>query len=463
MVRISSKWLALIIVSAAVFLSVIDIFIVNVALPSIQTGLHSTEGDIQLVIAAYLLGYAAFLITAGRMGDYFGKKRVFITGMLVFTLTSCLCGMAQTAMQLNIARFLQGISAALMIPQSIAYIHVLFPVHEERIKALGIYGSIAGTASVIGQFLGGIIPEIHWLMDGWRWIFLINLPIGIIAAIMAARRLTDTNRQQQSPFDTSGVLLLTATLICLVYPLIRGRELGWPLWAVTMLLTSFLLLGIFIFNQYQKGLKQQQPLINLQLFRFRDFNIALGAVLFYFMVQDSYFLVNTVMLQTGLGYSSGLTGIIFVYQGVGYVTASLLAIRLVKRFGKKVLQVGVLIMTITLIGHSWLFSAEMQPGMLLYLLLFVYGMGCGSVLPGLLTLALKSIPATYAGAASGTYTTFQQTAVALGVGITGGIFFWSLHDQHTTVAYLSAYHTATWVNVSFLLIVSVLLYCLPED
>ncbi|RAJ82226.1 EmrB/QacA subfamily drug resistance transporter [Chitinophaga dinghuensis] len=461
--RISSKWWALLIVSTAVFLAVIDIFIVNVALPSIQTGLHSTEADIQLVIAAYLLGYAAFLITAGRMGDYFGKKRVFITGILAFTLTSCLCGMAQTATQLNIARFLQGISAALMIPQSIAYIHVLFPVHEERIKALGIYGSIAGTASVIGQFLGGIIPEVHWLMDGWRWIFLINLPIGILAAILATRRLTDTNRQQESHFDTSGVLLLTATLSCLVYPLIHGRELGWPLWAIAMLLTAFLLLGVFIRHQYKKGKNAQQPLINLQLFRFRDFNIALGAVLFYFMVQDSYFLINTVMLQNGLGYSSGLTGLLFVYQGVGYVLASLLAIKLMKRFGKKVLQVGVLIMTAALIGHTWLFNADLQPGISLYLLLFVYGMGCGSVLPGLLTLSLKSIPASYAGAASGTYTTFQQTAVALGIGITGGIFFWALHDQHTTIAYLSAYHTATWLNVAFLLIVSVLLYCLPED
>ncbi|MBV8251579.1 MAG: MFS transporter [Chitinophaga sp.] len=463
MVRISSKWFALLIVSTAVFLSVIDLFIVNVALPSIQAGLHSTEGDIQLVIATYLLGYAAFLITAGRMGDYFGKKRVFVGGILAFTLTSCLCGMAQSAQQLNIARFFQGISAAVMIPQSIAYIHVLFPIHEERIKALGIYGTIAGSASVVGQFLGGMIPELHFLMDGWRWIFLINLPIGVPAAILAVRCLTDTNRQQQSRFDTSGVLLLTATLVCLVYPLIRGRELGWPLWAITMLLTAFLLLGIFIYDQYKKGLRQQQPLINLQLFKFRDFNIALGVVIFYFMVQDSYFLVNTVMLQTGLGYSSGLTGMLFVYQGVGYVVASLLSIKLVKRFGKKVLQVGALIMTFGLIGHRLLFNADMQPGVSLYLLLFVYGMGCGSVLPGLLTLSLKSIPAAYAGAASGTYSTFQQTAVALGVGITGGIFFWSLHEQHTTMAYLSAYQTATWVNIIFLLMVSVLLYWLPEE
>ena len=161
-----SRWFLLIILSSSVFLSVIDIFIVNVAIPSIKKGIHGCDSDIQLVIVLYLLGYAAFLITGGRAGDYYGKKNVFITAMLLFIVTSCLCGFSQMPWQINAARFFQGISAAFMIPQGISYIQVLFPLQPDRIRALGIYGSIAGTASIIGQFLGGLLPDIHSLMDG---------------------------------------------------------------------------------------------------------------------------------------------------------------------------------------------------------------------------------------------------------------------------------------------------------
>ena len=458
----SNRWLQLWIVSSAAFLSVIDIFIVNVALPSIQGGLHSTDGDLQLVIAAYLTGYAAFLITGGRLGDYLGKKRVFVAGMLLFTLLSCCCGLAQTAGQLNAFRFLQGVSAALMVPQSIAYIHLLFPLHEARIKALGVYGSIAGTASVIGQLLGGIIPDMHFLMDGWRWIFLINLPVGLIAAWLAVKYLHETPRVGESRFDRSGVVLLTVMLVCLIYPLIRGRELGWPVWAVAMLVGSLVLLVVFILDQRRKGLLQQAPLIDLQLFGFRDFNVGLGAVLFYFMVQDSYFLINAVLLQNGLGFSSSLTGLLFAAQGIGYVVAAVSSIRLVKAYGRKVLIAGVLLMAVCLYGHIRLFRGDVHVSAGTCLLLFLYGMGCGSVLPSLLTLSMRSIPPAFAGAASGTYTTFQQTAVALGVGVSGGIFFGLLQGTSQAAGYEHAYAVATWVNIGFLLVTAGLLYLLPE-
>ncbi|MBV7532546.1 MFS transporter [Chitinophaga sp. sic0106] len=453
-----NRWGQLWIVSAAAFLSVIDIFIVNVALPSIQAGLHSTDADLQLVIAAYLIGYAAFLITGGRLGDYLGKKRVFIAGMATFTVMSCCCGLAQSAMQLNGFRFLQGVSAAFMVPQSIAYIHLLFPQHEARIKALGIYGSIAGTASVIGQLLGGIIPDIHFLIDGWRWIFMINLPIGLLATWLAVRFLQETPLLAQSRFDVSGVLLLTTTLICLIYPLIHGRELGWPLWAAGMLLASPVMLTVFIFDQRRKT----QPLIDLRLFGYKDFNIGLLAVLFYFMVQDSYFLINAVLLQNGLGFSSSLTGLLFAAQGIGYVVAAVSSIRLVKIYGRKVLIAGVLLMAVTLFLHIRFFQGDVIASPKIYLLLFVYGMGCGSVLPSLLTLSIRSIPPSFAGAASGTYTTFQQTAVALGIGVSGGIFFGLLQGEHSVAAYVHAYHWATWVNILFLMMAAGLLYMMPE-
>ncbi|MET4137814.1 MFS transporter [Pedobacter sp. UYP1] len=457
-----SKWIVLLILSSSVFLSVIDIFIVNVAIPTIKKGIHGTDGDIQLVIALYLLGYAAFLITGGRAGDYYGKKKVFILAMLSFTFTSLLCGISQTAFQLNTARFFQGISAAFMVPQGIAYIQLIFPSHQERIKALGIYGSIAGAASVIGQFLGGILPDTHFFIAGWRLIFLINLPLGIISALLAAKLLKDNTVTKTGEFDYSGVILLTVALVSLIYPLIRGAELGWPWWSIVLIGGSIVLLFIFLYDQKRKLLQRKEPLINVRLFGYKDFNIGLCAVLFYFMAQDSYFLINAILLQTGFGISSSETGVFFVFQGIGYVLASVIAIRLIPIYGKKVLQCGVLIMVTALVLHILFFKSAAVSRMIFLPILFIYGTGCGAVLPSLLTMALKSIPPKFAGAASGTFSTFQQTAIALGIGIVGGIFFYVSGKAGTHQDYLSAYQTATIINIICLVLVSFFLFLLPE-
>lgn len=290
-----SKWFLLLIVSSAIFLSVIDLFIVNVAIPSIKKGIRGSDGDIQLVIVLYVIGYAAFLITGGRAGDYFGKKKVFITGILVFTLASCICGLSQNALQINIGRLLQGISAAFMVPQGIAFIPVLFPDMKEREKALGIYGSIAGTASVIGQFLGGILPDTRFFIEGWRLVFLINLPIGILSALLAFKFLTGANaktnsikdstamplvnsasktslqvevsKSQWKDFNFVGLGLMIFSLISVIYPIIQGRELGWPNWTIVMLVCSLLSLLAFFYNQRKRLAVKKEALINVMLLR----------------------------------------------------------------------------------------------------------------------------------------------------------------------------------------------------
>lgn len=462
MSRQISKWFLLTIISSSIFLAVIDIFIVNVALPSIRKGINGSDGDIQLVIALYLLGYAAFLITGGRAGDQFGRKKVFLFGMITFTVASAFCGISQTAFQLNTARLFQGISAGFMIPQGISYIQVLFPDPIERIKAISIYGSIAGAASVIGQFLGGLLPDLHFIVAGWRLLFLINVPFGLASALLALRFLPNQNSQSKEKFDYSGVLLLTLTLMALIYPMIRGRELAWPLWSQLSLAGSLLLLLWFIYDQKQKLGRQEYPLIDMNLFAFKDFNIALCAVLFYFMVQDSYFLLNVILLQTGLGISSTEAGLFFVLQGLGFVVASLVSIRLVPRYGKKVLQGGILIMISGSVLHIILFDSADINRFIAYPVLFIYGLGCGSVLPSLMTMALKSIPTKFAGAASGTYATFQQTAIALGIGIIGGLFFSLAGENPSVISYLKAYRIAMSVNIFLLVLVGFFLVLLPE-
>lgn len=436
---------SLYIVCTASFLSVLDLFIVNVALPAIQAGIHGTNGDGQMIMALYLLGHAIFLITGGRMGDYYGHKKIFIWSMLLFTLASACCAAAQTATQLNTGRFLQGAFAAFMVPQSIAFIQLLFPEQPERSKALGVYGAIGGIASVIGQSLGGLLPEIA----GWRWLFIVNLPVGLIAAIIAKYYLEEPATLIKGRPDYAGILLLSSGLMALIYPLIRGRETAWPLWSIVLIPVSFLLLTLFAFSQRKKD-----GLIDLQLFRNRDFNIGLGAVVAYFIVQDSYFFMNTMMLQLGMGLSSGLTGTYFVAQGTGFVIAALYSIKLVAVYGKRVLQTGVLLMIAMLLLHILFITTSAY---LFVVILFLYGLGCGAVLPSLLTLALRKIPVSLAATAAGTYVTFQQISIALGVCITGGLFLQLLGNTPTWQQWLQAYRYATGVNIFFLVIVCYLL------
>ncbi|WP_143304788.1 MFS transporter [Chitinophaga vietnamensis] len=459
----TSRWLSMLIVSSAIFLAVIDIFIVNVALPAIKRGLNGANSQLQLVVAIYLLGYACLLITGGRLGDYYGRKKIFMVGMLLFTLSSAFCGLAQSGLQLNVARFFQGTSAALMTPQGVSYIQVLFPDAKERMKAIGIYGIIAGSASVIGQFLGGLLPDTHFAIAGWRLIFFINLPLGIIALAAAALFLKETPRNTLQGFDYGGVAILAPALFCLIFPVIQGRELGWPAWSIALLLVSFALFFIFARDQRRKRARNMEPLIDAGLFCFRDFKIGLYATIFYFLVQESYFLVSGVFFQDALEVHSATTGVYFVSQGIGYVIASVISVKLIPVFGKKVLQAGIFIMMISLLLHILFLTTPLASPLSFYSILFCYGLGCGSVLPSLLAWSLKGIPHQYAGAASGTYYTAQQSAIALGAGIVGGVFFYFTGHAPVLQDYVLAYKATMLFSILLLGVVSVCLMIMPDQ
>lgn len=451
-----NKWLELIIVLSAPLLSVIDVFIINIAVPAIKKGLHDTDAEVQLVIAGYLLGYAAFLITGGRAGDYFGRKKVFFIGMLFFTITSCLCGLSVTPFQLNITRVFQGISASFMVPQTIAFIQVLFTDAKERSKAISLFGITLGIASITGQALGGYLSDTHWVIEGWRLIFFINLPIGIVTLWATQKYVTETKKQQSGNFDYTGILILTLALFCLIYPLIQGREAGYPLWSIGLVILSIGIFYYFIVNQKQKLESGKNPLIDIRLFTIKDFNIGLIAVLFHFMLHTSYLLLSAVYLQNGLGISALHSGFYFIIPGLLFMASSIIASRLILQFGKGVLQAGVLLM-----GITFLLQIEMwKPGTntwLIILLMSGWGLGNGLVLPSLLNIVLKRVPPAYAGAAAGIYSTVQQTASALGVSIIGGIFFY--FSKHGWQVAYSAGITAIIVCV---LLVSIMLFLLPE-
>ena len=451
-----SRWLALIIVLTAPFLSLMDVFIINIAAPAIKNGLKASDGELQIVIAGYLLGYASFLITGGRFGDHFGRKKLFLRGMAAFTLASCWCGVSRSPLELNIARFLQGGSASFMVPQTISYIQLLFTDPQDRAKAIGTFGLTLGLASMCGQFLGGLFTYYHFFIAGWRLIFFINVPIGIISITSAGLLLKETPRHPATKFDVSGAILLTLALFALIIPIIQGRELGWPLWCKTGLVLSLILFVWFVSDQKYKLETSRIPLVNIKLFKIKDLNIGLLCVLCCYMVYNSYLLISTLVLQNGYHFNSLLTGCMFVMFGIGFSVSSFFSMRLVTRIGKAILQIGTTGMIVSLSTQVWLFSGSTIQPQTVFALIFLYGLSAGCVMPPLLNITLRSVPHHFAGAASGLYATVQQAAGALGVSIVGGLFF--SHSSN----YRLAFRYSAGAELLMLLIILILLRFVPS-
>ncbi|AQX01694.1 MFS transporter [Elizabethkingia anophelis] len=444
----------LLLLSMSIFLAVIDLFVVNVAVPSIKESLNGTNSGAMFIIVAYVMGYASFLITGSIAGNRWGKKKVYAWGMLLFTVFSLFCSIAQNTFQLNIFRFFQGVSAAFMVPQGVGMIPYVFPDFKDRTKAFGIYGSIAGAASVIGQFLGGLLPELNiWGIEGWRLIFIINIPLGGTAFVLSILKLKELPVIKQKSFDIFGLLLLTTFLITLIYPLIVGGESHWPFWSIAMLVFSLLLLFIFYLYEKYRLAKLNPVLIDVNLFSLKEFNIGILAAVFYYIAQDSYFFLNAIYLQSHLNLSSVHVGNMFVLQGIGYFMASLFSVRFVIKYDYKVMLGGSCIMILALVLHICYFTNEHINNILIYFILFLYGIGCGTMLPSMMTMALRKISSNLTASASGVYLTVQQISIALGVSIIGGIFFHLLGQNGDLLKATVAYHYSTYANILALVIV----------
>ncbi|WP_343565838.1 MFS transporter [Sphingobacterium sp.] len=451
------------ILSIGIFLFVIDLFIINVSLPTIQHALDLSNSATQWIIILYIIGYASLLINAGNAGDYYGKKKLYLLGMAGFTFASVLCGLSTNIYFLLLGRLLQGISSGMMVPQGIALITLLFEDAAKRSMALGIYGSIAGVASVIGQLLGGLLPDQSWIQESWRLIFLINIPIGVLACIAAYRYVPSDQAKPKSTISFVPMLSLFILMIGTIYPLIMGPELHWPIWCILLLGTALILALLFLKKQQQRFQKGQQALFNFSLFRSKIFNLGLIAALAYYMVQDAYFIINSNYLQNHKSYTATMTGIAFVYQGIGYVVASLMVSRLIQRHGKAVVITGLTIMVIGLFLHLLIFNTVNEEiSDQLHLLFFFYGLGCGSVLPSLMTLALKDVNKELIGVGSAIYLTIQQLSICLGIACVVGLF---LHAKGNTFFQLNnvtaAYGYATTVSMLLLILVACCIVCLP--
>jgi len=448
--------------SVGIFLFVIDLFIINVSLPTMQHALELDNSATQWIIVLYVIGYASLLINAGNAGDHYGKKRLYLLGMAGFTVASVVCGLSGNIYLLLLGRLLQGISSGLMVPQGIALLTVLFEDPGKRTMALGVYGTIAGLASVIGQLMGGILPDQDWISESWRLIFLINIPIGILAFAAAYRNIPSDQASARTKIALSPMVRLFVLLMGIIYPLIMGPELHWPLWTVLLLGASIMLTVLFIKRERRLYKTSRQVLLNFSLFRSRTFNLGLLAALSYYMVQDAYFIINSNFLQAHKDFTPTMTGIAFVYQGVGYVLASMLVGKLVQRFGKAVVLTGLLIMILGLAVHLFMLDKQMVPEGQIHVLFFCYGIGCGSVLPALMTLTLKDLDKELIGVGSAIYLTVQQLAICLGIAFIVGLFlhhndvsFFGLNNLRTGYGY------ATSLSIVLLLTVACAIAFLP--
>ncbi len=418
---------------------VLDFFIVNVALPSMQSGLGASNTALEWVVAGYALTSAIFVITAGRLGDRFGRRRMFSFGLALFTVASAACGVAGSPFELVLGRLLQGVGAALLTPNVLSLIGVLYS-GADRVRALSVYGSVMGLAAVGGQLIGGALIAANPAGLGWRSCFLINLPIGIAALALAPRVIPESRQSGAPGLDRRGTLLATAGLTALVLPLLEGRQHGWPAWTWLSLALAPVLVAGFVVQQRRLSRRGAAPLIDMTLFRHRSFSAGLLTQLCFWAGQASFFVVLALYLQNGRGMHPLAAGLVFTILAAAYVAASMRAPGLSARYGRVVIAFGALVLAC---GHALLLAAVADIGVGGTLVLLVpgfvlVGAGMGLVLAPLASTILQSLEPERAGAASGMLTTMQNVGNAIGVAVTGVIFFGALHSGYAHAFELAA-------------------------
>lgn len=412
---------ALIAVLTGVFMATLDFFAVNVALPDLGSGLHASPAAIEWTVAGYGLAFAAGLITGGRLGDLAGRRRMFSIGLSLFVLASAACGLAPDAGFLVGSRVAQGLAAAMVFPQVLAIINTAWQ-GEARVRAMNAYGLAAGFGAVFGQLIGGTLIRADIAGLGWRAIFLVNVPVGVMA-LGATQRLVPRSRTSSgSRLDLPGVGLITAGLVAVLLPLIEGREQGWPVWTWVSLAAAAALLAAFCVYQRRLERRGGAPLIAPSLFAERAFTAGLTAQLSFNLGLAAFFLVFALYIQQGRGLTALSSGVLFLPLGATYLLASLAARRLVTRLGRQIVAAGAAGMAL---GEAVLWAAASHQAPVAWLIpgLAVTGTGMGLAFAPLATVVLARTAPRNAGAAAGVLATAQQVGNASGVAIIGVIFY----------------------------------------
>ncbi|PZG19890.1 MFS transporter [Micromonospora craterilacus] len=414
------RTLALVVVLTGFVLDLLDITIVNVALPSIRDGINATASTMQWLVAGYALAFASTLIISGRLGDIVGVRRMFLIGVAGFTFTSLLAGIAQTPEQLIVLRFLQGAMGAVMVPQVYTLIQLLY-APKERGKAFAAMSAALAFGTVGGPLVGALLTTANVAGLGWRSIFLVNVPIGI-AAFIAARALLPESARRRDRLDLVGAALITVAVLLIVYPLVQGREQDWPVWTYASMAGGLAVFAVFVLHQRART---ESPLVPMSLFRHRSFNSGLVVVFLFQGAVMSFFLVITIYLQIGVGFSilrAGLSGLPWdiAVPLLGWLSARAITPKL----GRVGLQIGLLLLIGSMLWFMWVIHATPQVSIWQLLApMFVGGAGMGMTFPPLMGYSLHDVPGEQAGSASGVVNANYQIGVTLGIAACGTLFF----------------------------------------
>ncbi len=430
-VESSRRWWVLAIVVAAQFMFGVDAFIVNVAIPTIAVDLHATPAQIESVVAIYLIAYATLVVTGGRLGDIHGTKTVFLAGVAGFTLTSLWCGLAQSGPELIVARLAQGATAALMVPQVLATLHLLF-ADEARSRAFAIYGIVLGLAGAAGFLLGGILVTIDLAQTGWRSVFFVNVPFGLVIIAAAWRIMPTVPRRSGTRLDVAGSLILFAGLLCLIGPLLFGHDVGWAPWLWAVMAAGVVILAAFLRFERTVARRGGMPLIDLTLLSDAAFLRGLGAAFFFFTANLSFYLVLTLYMQKGLSIPPLTAGLIFIPPALAFVIAARHSGVRARHRGTRVLIEGCVLQIAGLVALALLAVMIDPPSpSSLALVMIVFGYGQGLVMAPLSGAVLTTVRPAAAGSASGMYGTIAQIGNAAGVAAIGAIYFavTSLHSS----------------------------------
>ncbi len=426
------RTIALWVILLAFFMDLLDTTIVNVAIPPIQSSLGASYASIQWIVAGYALTFALFLITGGRLGDIFGYKKLFLFGIGGFSLASALCGFAMSTEMLIGSRLFQGFFAALMVPQILSTIQIMYTTAEERSGVSAFYGALAGLATVGGPIIGALLITGNAFGFGWRTIFLVNVPVGIAALILGGFFLPDRKSPHPLHLDIVGVVLAVVAMLMLMYPLIEGRQLDWPTWAFVSMALSLIVFGLFAASQIWKDKRDGSPLVVPHLFGTRSFVAGTILIGSFYAVVASFFLILTLFLQIGLGYSvlkAGLTGIPFSL-GVS-VAAGMSGPVLVPRFGRTIINFGPATLAVgfvLLVATITIYGGDVTPWELIPALL-IGGAGMGFVVAPIYPFILAEVPIRDAGSASGVINAVGQIGGAIGVAAIGVVFFGQIGSQ----------------------------------
>ncbi|WP_371526353.1 MFS transporter [Streptomyces sp. NBC_01283] len=421
----SARWVVLAVTLSAIFMQMLDTTITMVALPSLQSDLGATFAEIQLVVAVYSLAFACALVTGGRLGDIYGRRKIFLIGMLGFTAASALCGAAPTSTFLIGSRVLQGLCSGLMFPQVLSIIQVTFSTRE-RPKALAMYGASIGLGTVLGPVLGGWLIDLDVLGTDWRAIFYVNLPVGLVALALGLAKIPESKADGAQRLDVVGATILSAGLFSLILPLVIGREHDWPTWSLALLgLSPLILIGFALYEGRLSNNPAKSPLVPMRLFKERSFSVGLLISIVFFAGIPSFFMTFFMSLQVGFAYAPISAGLVSLGFAVLIAAGSARSTAVVKKLGTKTLALGT---GLLLVGMSGVIATVHWAGSDLhgYQLipsLMVAGLGGGFFLAPCTGIILAGIRSREAGSASGMLATVQQVGIAIGIAVAGILFY----------------------------------------